>query len=292
MTGRPGTSIDGLWHTTAMAERYDDLLEPLMRVFGAVVMHDRESADPAVGRRGGMVWLGDNSIELGEPLGETSPVRKFVERFDGGMHSIALRVSDVASTRAAFARHDVEVASQFEDHVLFTRPPDTGGLLLEWSAMHTDDDPRFGYDLPMPEDAPPRPLAPAKQYAFVTAVVVDPIPTAHRLASLFGTEVVRSDSAARTGEVAAMVSLADCVLVLFALPEDATMWPWGPAPARPRFHAHGLVVDNLEQSVAALSSRGIGVSGRLEHCVFLDPHALPLPTFLCDRLFAEDPRQL
>jgi hypothetical protein len=283
-------SIDGLWHSTAMGAHYDALFGPLARLFGAVVMHDRNSLDPAVGRRGGMVWLGDNSIELGEPIGEASPVRSFVERLGGGMHSAALRIDDVATVRARLAAHGVDVASEYGDAVLFTRPAHTGGLLFEWSAMHTDDDPRWGYELPAPAFAAPTPVAPVRQYAFVTAVVVDPVATAARLASLFGTAVLRAASGAGPGEIGAVVSLVDCILVLFALPAERRMWPWGTAPGRTRFHGHGLLVDDLDASLAALRAAGVATAGRLEHCAFLDPEALPLPTFLCDRLFDEDPR--
>jgi hypothetical protein len=183
----------------------------------------------------------------------------------------------------------VEVVTTIGDEVLFTRPADTGGLLLEWSAMQTDDDPRFGA-LPASSAVVDAPLAPATQYGFVSAVVADPGATAQQLADLFGTEVVRHSPAAAPGEVAAIVSLVDCLLLLFALPADAGDWPWGSAPSRPRFHGQGLVVDDLEASVAALADVGVGVAGELEHFVALDPSKLPAPTFLADRVFAEDPR--
>ncbi|HKA05293.1 MAG TPA: hypothetical protein VKD67_13230, partial [Acidimicrobiales bacterium] len=102
--------IDGLWHATAMGVDYDALLGPLQQCFGAVVMHDHVSEDPAVGRRGGMVWIGDNSIEIGAPVGSHSPVRGFVEKLGGGMHSIALRIADAAETRDRLAGHGLEVA--------------------------------------------------------------------------------------------------------------------------------------------------------------------------------------
>src|SRR5262249_24745012 len=153
---------------------------------------------------------------------------------------------------------------------LFTRPADTGGLLLEWSAMRTDDDPRFGA-LPSSSPVPEAPLAPATQYGFVSAVVDDPAATAAQLADLFGTEVVRHSPSAAPGEIAAIVSLVDTLLLLFALPADAGDWPWGSAPLRPRFHGQGLVVDDLERSLAALEEVGVGVVGELEHFVALDP---------------------
>jgi hypothetical protein len=282
--------IDGLWHATIMGPDYDALLDPLQRLFGAVVMHHQYSEAPEVGRSGGMIWIGDNSIEIGAPVGEQSPVRKFVERLGGGMHSMALRVGDVPAIdamTARFARLGVDVVATIGDNVFFTVPGDTGGLLLEWSAMQTDDDPRFGYDLP---SAAPESVVTVTNYGFVTAAVADPSAAAVQLAELFGTDVVRSAPAAEPGEIAAIVSLVDSLLVLFALPPDDGVWPWGSAPSRPRFHGQGLVVDDLEASLAALEVVGVKAVGELEHSVLLDPSVLPAPTFLSDRLFPEDPR--
>src|SRR4051794_24822460 len=90
-----------MFHATAMAASYDAILEPLSRLFGCRVMHDHEMATPGIERRGGMTWIADNSIEIGEPFGASSPVHRFVERFGGGMHSVAVQVAD---TDVALAR--------------------------------------------------------------------------------------------------------------------------------------------------------------------------------------------
>src|SRR5262245_46262485 len=112
--------INMLWHATAMAPDYDGLLGPLQRLFGAVVMHDTQSEAPGVGRRGGMIWIGDNSIEIGAPLGPVSPVRNFVERWGGGMHSIALHVDDAKATAERLAGLGVTPQAWLDDHIMFT----------------------------------------------------------------------------------------------------------------------------------------------------------------------------
>jgi hypothetical protein len=286
-----GPYIDGLWHSTAMGPDYDAYLGPLRDLFGAVVMHDQVSADPAVGRRGGMVWVGDNSVELGEPVGEQSPVRGFVEKLGGGMHSLALRIPDAAAARERLAAAGAPAAASIGDDVFFTRPADSHGLMLEWSAMHTDDDPRFGDALPEPSGPPVVPLAPAVRYGFVTAAVADPSAAARRLAELFGTDVLRSTPGTGPGEIGALVSLGDCVLALFALPAAPEAWPWTQPPTRARFHGHGLEVADLSGALDALDAAGIAVVARLEHAVLLDPSATGVPTFLSDHGFPEDPRR-
>jgi catechol 2,3-dioxygenase-like lactoylglutathione lyase family enzyme len=281
-------AIEGLWHSTAIEASYEELLAPLQTLFGAVVMHDHVSEDPAVGRRGGMVWLGDNSIEIGSPVGPRSPVRAFVDRLGGGMHSIALRVADLAETKHRLRERGVHLVADIGEHVTFSRPSDTAGLLVEWSALRTDDDPRWGQ---LPDRPAEPPVAPARRYGFVTAAVEDPVAAAHQLAALFGVDVLRGDEGAPSSPVGAMVSLRDCVLVLLALPRPGTAWPWGRPPTRPRFHGHGLVVDDLGAALRALARVGVRPVAELEHAVLLDPSAVRLPTFLCEVLFPEDPRQ-
>lgn len=282
-------AIEGLWHATAMAQDYFALLEPLEELFGAVVMHDQLSEAPEIGRRGGMIWLGDNSIEIGAPVGDRSPVRKFVEKFNGGMHSIALQVNDIEATRERLTALGLHPMADIAGEVFFTPPSDSDGLMLEWSMMHTDDDPRFGYELPSPRREV-EPVAPARRYGFVTAAVTDPIATAERLARFFDTEVLRRAPRAGDGEIAAIVDMVDCLLLLFAVPTDENSWPWGDPPSRPRYLAQGLVVDDLESSLTALAQVGVRPGERLEHAVFLDTATLRVPTYLMDQLFAEDPR--
>ena len=120
-----------------MAADYDSLLDPLEHIFGAVVMHDSCSEEPGIGRRGGMVWVGDNSIEIGAPAGAASPVRRFVERWGGGMHSLALRVTDLTATLERLEAAGVEKLTDVGQGIVFTQPATTAGLLLEWSATRT-----------------------------------------------------------------------------------------------------------------------------------------------------------
>jgi hypothetical protein len=282
------TAITGLCHATAMARDYDGLLGPLQRLFGAVVMHDHVSEDPAVGRRGGMVWLGDNSIEIGAPAGDRSPVRRFVDEWGGGMHSLALSVDDAATARERLAGLGVEPVATVSGDIFFTRPGDTAGILLEWSAMLTDDDPRAGARL-APLSSPP--VVDVEQYAFVSGIVADPAAVASRLAQLFGTEVVRLVPEAPPDRIAAIVSLVDCLLVLFPMPPaDTARRLWGREVTRPRLHGHGLRVADLGAARAALTTEGIDAVAEVDGLVLLDPSALPIPTFLCEQLLPEDPR--
>lgn len=281
--------INRLWHATAMAADYDRLLDPLQRLFGAAVMHDHTSEAPGVGRRGGMIWIGDNSIEIGAPVGQHSPVRNFVEKWGGGMHSIALHVENAKATAERVGALGLTPQAWLDDHIFFSKPQESAGLLLEWCDRHTEDDPRWGYS-PQPVPAPP--VVPVRQYAFVTAVVTDPKAVAARLATLFGTEVLRVDEAAAADQVGAIVSLADCLLLLFPMPaEGASTALWGTDIRRNRFHAHGLRVDDVADALVKLEAHGVRQVATIGGMVFLDPAALSVPTFLVGELLPEDPRR-
>jgi hypothetical protein len=281
--------INRLWHATAMGADYDELLGPLQRLFGAAVMHDHVSDAPGIGRRGGMIWIGDNSIEIGAPVGEQSPVRNFVEKWGGGMHSIALHVENAHNTAERLGELGLTPQAWLDDHIFFSKPRESCGLLLEWSDRHTDDDPRWGFS---PEPLPQPPVVPALQYGFVTAVVNDPPSVAERLAALFGTEILRLRRDAAPDQIGAIVSLGDCLLLLFPMPLDgSSVELWGSDIDRNRFHAHGLRVADLADALRKLEAHGVRQTATIDGMAYLDPAALPIPTFLVQDLLPEDPRR-
>ncbi len=130
-----------MFHATAMGPDYDAILDPLAHLFGCRVMHRWQQEEP-VGRDGGMTWIGDNSIEIGAPYGDGSSVAAFVERFGGGMHSVAVQVDDLAATLRRVEPLGVEVAARIGPDIVFTRPGATAGIVFEWGSHVQDDDPR------------------------------------------------------------------------------------------------------------------------------------------------------
>ena len=80
-----------------------------------------------------------NRIELLEPLGESSPIAKFLERNpDGGMHHICFDVEDLAAMRDQMIAEGARVLGdgtpKIGAHgkpVLFFHPKDFNGTLVE-----------------------------------------------------------------------------------------------------------------------------------------------------------------
>ncbi len=85
------------------------------------------------------VELPNTKIELLEPLGQASPIAKFIERNpDGGIHHICYEVTDILAARDVLASTGLRVLGDGEpkigahgNPVLFLHPKDMNGALVE-----------------------------------------------------------------------------------------------------------------------------------------------------------------
>jgi len=83
-----------------------------------------------------MLACGGPRLELLEPIGDDSPIGRFLEKRGEGLHHVALRVADldaaVERLKAAGARLLNEPRQGAGGHVyVFIHPASTGGVLLE-----------------------------------------------------------------------------------------------------------------------------------------------------------------
>lgn len=276
-----------LFHSTAMVADYDGAVAALTDLVGLEVLEYGESAEPGIGRRGGMVWAGDNAIEIGQPIVDGGAAQ-FVSRFGGGMHSIALQVADLGATVAFLEENGVRIAARPRPEMCFTDPRDTGGVFLQWSCFELEVDPRFGASRPA---ATAHTLAPATHHAFVGALVENPAAWADRLATLLGTSVTFERADAPPGQPAAGVSLGDCTLALYRLPGDEGPALWGRHYGRARTHLMALRVDDLDAAAAAMTGAGVAVVRSDADLVVLDPAATGgVQVALTGSLLPGDPR--
>lgn len=85
------------------------------------------------------ITLPNTKIELLEPLGEASPIAKFLERNpDGGIHHICYEVEDILTARDKLKASGARVLGDGEPKigahgkpVLFLHPKDFNGTLVE-----------------------------------------------------------------------------------------------------------------------------------------------------------------
>ncbi len=85
------------------------------------------------------VDLGNTKVELLHPLGDASPIAKFLERNpDGGMHHVCYEVDDIRAAAGRLAADGARVLGDGEPRigahgkpVLFLHPKDFCGTLVE-----------------------------------------------------------------------------------------------------------------------------------------------------------------
>jgi methylmalonyl-CoA/ethylmalonyl-CoA epimerase len=96
-------------------------------------------AQPAHGVTTVFITLPNTKIELLEPLGEASPIAKFLDRNpDGGIHHVCYEVQDIRAARDKLEREGARVLGDGQPRngahgkpVLFLHPKDFCGTLVE-----------------------------------------------------------------------------------------------------------------------------------------------------------------
>jgi hypothetical protein len=285
----PQHQVRWLFHATAMVGDYVAARDSLVAIAGMYVLEDTEQWQPEVGRRGGMTWIGDNSLELGQPIVPGGGAARFVDRSGPGLHSIAVQVADCDATIAHLERRGIRVAARPSVDFIFSDPRDTGGVFIEWFSGELDFDPRFGAPTPPKSETA---LVDIPQLAFVGAVVEDPISLAGDLAHLLETELTFQDAGASPEAPSAGVSLGDCTLALYHLPtsQDSERL-WGAVYPRPRTHLLGLRCDDVDAAAAKLAEASMDLLRRDERALVLHPDATGrVPVVITDDLLPGDPR--
>lgn len=94
---------------------------------------------PAEGVRVALIPCGESHIELLEPMNETSPIAKFLEKRGPGIHHVCLSTDDVKADDGRLRDAGFQVLRDEPTRgaggcwVQFVHPKSTGGILLELS---------------------------------------------------------------------------------------------------------------------------------------------------------------
>lgn len=129
--------IGRLNHVAIAVRHLVKAVETYREVLGAEV--SAQVPQPEHGVSTVFVTLPNTKIELLEPLGDNSPIAKFLERNpDGGIHHICYEVDDIRAARDALKRRGARVLGEGEPKigahgkpVLFLHPKDFCGTLVE-----------------------------------------------------------------------------------------------------------------------------------------------------------------
>jgi methylmalonyl-CoA/ethylmalonyl-CoA epimerase len=129
--------IGRLNHVAVAVRNIAKAADVYRRMLGAEL--SEAMAQPAHGVTTVFITLPNTKIELIEPLGEASPIAKFLDRNpDGGIHHVCYEVDDIRAARDKLKGEGVRVLGDGEPKigahgkpVLFLHPKDFCGTLIE-----------------------------------------------------------------------------------------------------------------------------------------------------------------
>lgn len=122
-------------HLGVAVEDLDRAVETYERLFGAEVEH--RATVEGQGVRAASLRVGEGRVELLEPLGEDTPVGRFLAKRGPGMHHVAYEVSDVRTALAELAGAGADLIDEqpreglFGLEVAFIHPDSVHGVLSE-----------------------------------------------------------------------------------------------------------------------------------------------------------------
>jgi methylmalonyl-CoA/ethylmalonyl-CoA epimerase len=125
----------GIHHLGVAVGNLDDALATYERLFGAQLEHQARVDEQGV--RAASVRVGDGRVELLEPLGEDTPVGRFLATRGPGMHHVAYEVGDLRATLAQLADAGADLIDAepreglFGLEVAFVHPESVHGVLSE-----------------------------------------------------------------------------------------------------------------------------------------------------------------
>jgi methylmalonyl-CoA epimerase len=125
----------GIHHLGVAVDDIEAALSTYERLFGARLEH--RARVPEQGVEAASVRVGDGRVELLEPLGDDTPVGRFILKRGPGMHHVAYEVDDVGVALAGLVEAGADVIDEhprpglFGLEVAFVHPDSVHGVLAE-----------------------------------------------------------------------------------------------------------------------------------------------------------------
>jgi methylmalonyl-CoA/ethylmalonyl-CoA epimerase len=122
-------------HLGVAVDDLDEALSTYERLLGARLEHRETVEDQGV--EAASVRVGESRVELLEPLGEDTPVGRFLAKRGPGMHHVAYEVDDLSASLEELAGLGAELIDQqprrglFGLEVAFVHPDSVHGVLAE-----------------------------------------------------------------------------------------------------------------------------------------------------------------
>lgn len=125
----------GIHHLGVAVEDLDEAVDTYQRLFGAE-LENRDLVETQ-GVEAAAMRVGHSRVELVAPLGDDTPVGKFLAKRGPGMHHVAYEVTDLRRELVDLAEQGVQVIDEephrglFGLEVAFIHPDSTHGVLAE-----------------------------------------------------------------------------------------------------------------------------------------------------------------
>jgi methylmalonyl-CoA/ethylmalonyl-CoA epimerase len=123
-------------HVGIACRSLDAAIERYTSVFGLTVVSRETNAEQGV-REAMLATSGESYIQLLEPLGDDTPVGRFLARRGEGIHHVGYAVPDVVAALETFGGRGVRLIDERPRHgsmgasIAFLHPADLGGVLTE-----------------------------------------------------------------------------------------------------------------------------------------------------------------
>ena len=127
-------SVNYIDHVGVAVQDIHAALELFERVFGTPPAQVHELADQGV--RATLIQVGQTRLELLEPLGEDTPVGRFIQRRGEGLHHLAFNVSDLPGKLKILEQEGLELGDRepregLSGNIAFIPPRSVVGILTE-----------------------------------------------------------------------------------------------------------------------------------------------------------------
>ncbi len=122
-------------HIGVAVENIDDALALYQAAFGMELVH-REVVE-SQGVEAVLLDVGENHVELLQPLGPDTPVGKYLDKRGAGIHHVAYQVPDIDAALETLKAQGVRLIDESPrvgirgSLVAFAHPKSTGGVLTE-----------------------------------------------------------------------------------------------------------------------------------------------------------------
>ena len=132
--------LDRIDHTGVAVDDLDAAIKLYRDILGMPLVHREVVTEQGV--EAVLLDVGEGHVELLSPLGEETPVGKFLAARGPGLHHVAYAVGDIEATLAELAGKGIELIDETprtgirQSRVAFLHPRSTGGVLTEIVQPH------------------------------------------------------------------------------------------------------------------------------------------------------------